>query len=165
MIDVEGGAALDVGVERVLGGLRSLSDLTAPLAVSYLERIGRPLADLTLHDGARIVSAGYAAHLAVEGDGAPYGVTSMPVLATLPDLRHGRAPGDLLLRVVKATRRPFPALCAVEPATWEGFVAERTARTARTGSDLGRELVDGLLRFGWILRQVDIHYGLAAERV
>jgi hypothetical protein len=51
---------------------------------------------------------------------------------------------------------------------WEGFVRILTRRT----HDLVPEgeglvpvvVVDGLARVGWILRQVDIHYGLAPQR-
>ena len=147
----------------MLRRLGSLSDLTAPLAIAYLDRIARPTPGLTPESGVRITSGGYAAHMAVEADGVPFGVTTIPVLGTLPDLRGGRAPQDLLLRVVKATRRPFPGLRAVDGPTWEGFVSRRLGRLQRAGAELERPLVDGLLRFGWILRQVDLRYGLAPE--
>ncbi|MCU4186915.1 hypothetical protein K6U06_21295 [Acidiferrimicrobium sp. IK] len=156
------GQALDAAAERVLAGLSSLSDLTAPLAISYLDRVGKPTPWMTPAAGVRITSAGYAAHMAVEADGAAFGVESVPVLGTLPDLRRGRPPQDLLLRVVKATRKTFPVIRAVDDLTWEGFVSRRMARV---DDELNRPLVDGLLRFGWVLRQVDLRYGLEPEKV
>ncbi len=147
----------------MLSTLTSLSDVTAPLAIDYIERIRRPTPALTEERGVQLTSAGYAAHLAIEADGTVFDVTEIPVLGTLPDLRRGRPPQDLLLRVVKATRKPFPAIRAVDDPTWEGFV---TRRMARLGQDveLERGLVDGLLRFGWVLRQVDLRYRTEPER-
>jgi hypothetical protein len=84
-------------------------------------------------------------------------VTAIPVLGTLPE----RPPADLLLRVVKATRRSFETIRAVDGPTWEALV---TIVAARAGADLERGLVDGLLRFGWVLRQVDLAYGAQPER-
>ena len=158
--DAARGRALDAAAEAVLAGLSSLSDLTAPLAISYLDRIGRPTPWMTPEAGVLVTSAGYAAHMAVEADGGPFGVTTLAVLGTLPDLRRGRPPQDLLLRVVKATRKTFSAIRAVDELTWEGFVSRRMARV---GEELDRPLVDGLLRFGWVLRQVDLRYGLEPE--
>lgn len=155
--DRAAGEALDAAALAVLGGLRSLSDLTSPLALTYLERIGRPIQALSPEAGARITSTGYAAHLAVESDAPAFGVTAIPVLGTLPE----RPPADLLLRVVKATRRSFETIRAVDGPTWEALV---TIVAARAGADLERGLVDGLLRFGWVLRQVDLAYGAQPER-
>lgn len=155
------GGALDRAAAAEAGRLASLSDLTAPLAVAYLDRIDRTAPDLTVRAAAALCATGYGAHLAVEADAGAFGVSELPVLGTLPDLRGGRPPQDLLLRVVKATRRPFPAIRAVDGPTWEGFVA---ARTAASEPPLARALVDGLLRFGWVLRQVDLRYGTSPER-
>ena len=158
--DAERGGALDRAAAAAAARLSSLSDLTAPLAVSYLERIERTAAALTTGSGAALTALGYAAHTAVEADGGPWGVVEVPVLGDLPARRGGRPPQDLLLRVVKATRRPFPSIRAVDGPTWEGFV---TARTAATDPPLDRALVDGILRFGWVLRQVDLRYGTTPE--
>lgn len=157
--------------------LRSLSELTSRLAIEYLERIGRVRdvsytrptkpAELRLAHGVAVTTAGYAAHVAVETDPAAFGVTDVPVLGTLPDPRGGRPPQDLLLRVVKTTRRPFPSVRAVNDEVWSGLVDCATWRAhTRAGPDelpLDRSVVDALLRFGWVLRQVDLHYGLAPE--
>lgn len=159
--DAERGQALDTAAQQVVAGLSSLSDLTAPLAIAYLDRIGRPTPSLTAGAGARTTSAGYAAHMAVEADPAAFGVTTLPVLGTLPDLRRGRPPQDLLLRVVKATKKPFPVVRAVDDLTWEGFVSRQLQRL---DVELDRALIDGLLRFGWVLRQVDLRYELEPER-
>ncbi|HET9692144.1 MAG TPA: hypothetical protein VFP61_13410 [Acidimicrobiales bacterium] len=137
--------------------MQPLSDLSAPLALRYLERIARTAPALTPQTGALLTSLGHAAHRAVEADGSPWGVTEVPVLS-LPD----RPPGDLLLRLVKESRRPFPALRAVDAPTWEGFV---DAVTAREGTTVGRPMVDGLVRLGWLLRQVDLRYGDSAAEL
>jgi hypothetical protein len=168
--DGELGSRLDERAQAVMAGLQSLSELTAPLAVDYMDRIRRPLADLSPADGVATVTAGYSAHLAVEADPAAFGAADVPVLGTLPPPRDGRPPTDLLLRVVKASRKPFPAIRAVSGPAWEGFTACVTRRVHDRQAAAGAALfldpavVDGLLRFGWVLRQVDIHYGLEPER-
>jgi hypothetical protein len=150
------GASLDRAAKAQVRRLRSLSELTAPLALGYLERIGRATPDLTTEVGVLITTTGYAAHLAVEADGKPWGVTEMPVIGSLPPTPTG----DLTLRLIKASRRSFYALRAVDGPTWESFVSRRTAAT---DPPLQRGLVEGLLQFGWLLRQTDIHYGLEPE--
>lgn len=162
-----------------MGGVVSLSSLTSPLAVKYIERVARPMAAMSVEDGALLIVRGYMAHLLVEQDPAAFSVHDIPVLGDLPPLnRRGRPPQDLLLRVVKATKRQFPAICALEPPVWEGLVvaaaghAHARSRRARadgssdaaSGDALDITLVDGLLRTGWVLRQVDIAYGLHPEQ-
>ncbi|HLH47349.1 MAG TPA: hypothetical protein VKV25_09330 [Acidimicrobiales bacterium] len=163
--------ALDQAVEATLGDLLSLSTLTSALAVEYLERIKHALKALRLEDGVYVTTRAYAAHLAVEADPAAYGATDVPVLGTLPAARNGQAPRDLLNRIVRASRRGFDHLRAVDGAVWEGFVDATTwrvhERRASGGEDaayLDPLVVDGLVRFGWLLRQVDLHYGMEPER-
>jgi hypothetical protein len=173
----EGGelaAELDRSVEEGMGGLVSLSALTSSLAVTYLERIKHALKQLSLEAGVVVTTRGYVAHLVVESDPSAYGAAGVPVLGTLPPARHGRPPQDLLTRVVKATRRGFEAIRAVDEGTWDGFVACTTYRVhERGGSALDEAgdagfvdplVIDGLVRFGWVLRQADIHYGMRPER-
>ena len=93
----------------------------------------------------------------------------MPVLGTLPALKKGRPPQDLLSRVVKASRgRGFAAICALSPPAWDGWVwclTKRAHDAAATGADLvPLEALDGVARFAWVLRQTDLHYGLSPER-
>jgi hypothetical protein len=148
-------------VEGELGKLSSLSPLTAPLAVDYVQRVARPMSAMSLEAGVRLIAAGYLAHRVVETDPAAFSVDTIPVLGNLPPPdRKGRAPRDLLTRVVKATRRSFPAICGLPADTWDGFVL---AVAAWPGPALSVPLVDGLLRTGWVLRQVDLAYGLDAE--
>ncbi len=159
---------MDAAGQQRATALRSLSELTSVVALQYLERIAKPTPALTLANGVSLTTGGYAAHLAVEADPAAFEVADVPVLATLPPLRNGRPPQDLVLRVVKATRRSFPSLCAVAPEVWEGLVDASTRRaddrTVADAEPLDRPVVDALLRFGWLLRQVDLHYGLEPER-
>ncbi|HWG73119.1 MAG TPA: hypothetical protein VG184_03580 [Acidimicrobiales bacterium] len=190
--DGEVAGELDRRVSEALPTVISLSELTSPLIVSYVERVARPMGAMSAPAGARIGVRGYLAHLLVESDPAAFGVDDIPVLGSLPPLnRHGRLPQDLLTRVVKATRRQFPVICAVAPATWDGFVVATSghvhteARKAAgagggttrggpgsAGGSVGARpepgyldplLVDGLLRTGWVLRQVDLAYGLEPD--
>lgn len=173
--------ALDVAVTASLGGMAALSSLTTSLAVAYLERVQRPISAMTLASGVFITTRGYVAHRAVEADPPAYGALDVPVLGTLPPLRRGRPPQDLLNRVVKATRRNFELIRAVDADVWDGFVLHTLWRihdqaeieadviAGEEGIDhvepsyLDVSVVDGLTRFGWILRQVDIHYGLEPD--
>ena len=158
---------LDDEVDAAMNEVISLSSLTAPVAVDYLERLSRPVPALTPASGAQIVGRSYVAHLVVESDPAGFGAPDVPVLGTLPALRKGRPPQDLLSRVVKASRRQFEPIRAVTTPGWDGFVLCLTKRAhdAASGDDyLALAVVDGLARFGWVLRQVDIHYGLDPER-
>jgi hypothetical protein len=159
---------LDRAVDDEMFSLASLSSLTAPLALEYLERVGRPIPSLSPQMGVQIVGRAYAAHLVVEADPRAYGAVDVPVLGTLPPLRRGSPPRDLLSRVVKASRRSFELIRAVSTPVWDGFVHCLTKRAhdlAAGAEDLVPiESVDGLARFGWVLRQVDIHYGLSPER-
>jgi hypothetical protein len=145
----------------------SLSPLTAPLALDYLDRVGRPVPTLTPAVGVQIVGRTYVAHLLLEQDPGRYGAPDVPVLATLPPLKKGRPPQDLLNRVVKASRRSFEPLCALSPPAWDGF-AWCLTRRCHDGADpdglVPPDVVEGLARFAWVLRQVDIHYGLEPER-
>jgi hypothetical protein len=173
--------ALDKAVTSSLGGMAALSSLTTSLAVAYLERVQTPISAMTLASGVFITTRSYVAHRTVEGDPAAYGAVDVPVLGTLPELRKGRPPQDLLNRVVKATRRNFELVRALDADVWDGFVLHTAWRIhdqagveAATIADeeeldhvepsyLDLSVVDGLTRFGWILRQVDIHYGLEPD--
>ncbi len=173
-VDGEWAAALDERAEALLSTVVSLSELSTSLALDYLERLSRPWPALTPSIGARLVARSYTAHMAVEADPAAFGAVDVPVLDTLPPARGSRAPQGLLNHVVKASRGPFPAVCAVSPGTWEGFVTccmyrvHEDARRASPGSEtsewLGRPVVDGVARFGWVVRQVDIFYRQQPER-
>jgi hypothetical protein len=173
--------ALDRAVTASVGGMAALSSLTTSLAVDYIERVQHPIPALTLASGVVVTTRGYAAHRAVEADPAAYGAVDIPVLGTLPPLRRGRPPQDLLSRVVKASKRNFPALRAVDAEVWDAIVlhtqvrvhdqAEAEAAAFAEAEDLDEvepayleiDVVDGLTRLGWLLRQVDIHYGLEPE--
>lgn len=151
--------------------LQSLSPLSERLALAYVERVGQPMAAMPLAAGARVVVEGYLAHLAIERAPRDFEIDDIPVHGTFPPLnRHGRPPQDLLTRVVKVTRRHFETVCALSPDEWSALVAAVTAAVhARVGETeegkglLAPELVDGLLRTGWVLRQVDLAYGLEPD--
>ncbi len=159
---------LDRDADASLASVTSLSPLSAPMALDYMDRVGRPVPTLTPEVGAQIVGRTYVAHLLVEGDPGRYGSADVPVLGTLPPLKKGRPPQDLLSRVVKASRRSFAPICALTPAAWEGFVwcLTKRAHDAAPSADelIPTAVVDGIARFAWVLRQVDIHYGLQPER-
>lgn len=170
-LGADGGIArdLDHEVDAEMTRVTSLSPLTSQLAVSYMERLGRPIPSLTPPIGVLLVGRTYVAHMVVESDPGRYGSPDVPVLGTLPPLKKGRPPQDLLSRAVKASRgKGFAALCALSPAAWEGFVMCLTKRAhdaAPSGDELvASDVVDGVARYGWILRQVDLHYGLSPER-
>jgi hypothetical protein len=158
---------LDESAGRFAATIVSLSPLTAGLAIDYIDRLARPIPSLTPAAGVELVTRSYAAHLAVEQDPQAFGAADVPVLGTLPPLRHGRPPQDILSRAVKASRRNFPAIRAVSAPVWEGFVVLLTGRLHERVADdddlVAPEVVDGLARFGWVLRQVDIHYDLSPE--
>lgn len=167
--------ALEQAAREEGARLTSLSSLTTQLAIDYLDRLARPIPALTPASGVQLVASGYAARLAVERDPARFKAPEqLPELASLPPIRRGRPPQDLLTRAVKATRRGFPAVRAVPPGVWDGFVLLLTARTHEGlpeddgGEDgpglLAGEVVDGLARLGWVLRLVDVRYGLEPER-
>jgi hypothetical protein len=164
---------LDQAAEQTMRTLRALSDLTVPLALAYLDRIARPLQALDLESAVRLTTRGYAAHLAVEERGRDLGVEEVPVLGHLPPIRHGRPSQGLLTQIVKLTRRGFDAIRAVTAPTWDGLVvitAGRLHAGRRKGPDgtlpppLDVEVIDALLRFGWVLRQVDLFYGFQPDR-
>ncbi len=165
--DEENARRLDASAAINTETILSLSQLTADLALDYIDRLVRPISSLTPQAGVDIVTRAYAAHLAVEQEPGSYGAVDVPVLA-LPQPRHGRPPQDLLTRAVKASRRRFPAVRAVNEPVWHGFVVLLTMRIHEAAQDGGElvsgEVVDGLARFGWVLRQVDIHYKLEPER-
>ena len=180
--DGEDARRLDAAVDSAMSTVAALSSLTSPLAIDYLDRLTRPVPALTPEMGVQIVGRSYVAHMVVEADPLEYGAVDVPVLGTLPPLRRGSPPQDLLVRVVKAARRSFPVICALTIPTWDGFV-RCVAKRGHDLADLGDrahqahqgrqpddesfvtiEVVDGLARFGWVLRQVDIHYGLEPER-
>jgi hypothetical protein len=167
--DGEAARRLDLEVDALMPTIAALSSLTSPLALDYLQRLERPIPALTPASGVQIVSRAYVAHAVVEIDPGTFGAGSVPVLNTLPPLRHGgQPPQGLLTRVVKASRRKFQRIRALPEAVWDGYV-RCLARRAHDHTGDGQELiavevVDGLARFGWVLRQVDIHYGLEPER-
>ena len=157
---------LDAEVDKEMARVSALSTLTSPLAVSYMERLSRPIPSLTPEIGVLIVGRTYVAHMVVESDPNRFGASDVPVLGTLPPLKKGRPPQDLLTRVVKVSRgRTFPPICALTPAAWEGLVRATTKRAhdAAAGELVSLEVVDGVARFAWVLRQVDLHYGLSPE--
>jgi hypothetical protein len=157
-------------VDTTMGSVRSLSSLTSPVALEYLDRLARPIPTLTAEAGVQIVTRSYVAHLVVERQPSAFGVTDVPVLGTLPPLRRGSPPQDLSTRVVKASRRNFELIRAVSNPVWEGFVRDLTRRAHDQAPEVAPDqlldlpVVDGLARFGWVLRQVDLHYGLEPER-
>lgn len=159
---------LDADVEGALSSVVSLSALTAPLALEYSDRLARPVPMLTPDLAVQVVGRGYVAHMLVEDDPGRVGATEVPVVGTLPPPKKGRPPQDLLSRVVKLSRRSFAPVCALTIPAWEGFVwclTKRLHDRAPEPEDLvPLEVVDGLARFAWVLRQVDIHYGLDPER-
>jgi hypothetical protein len=160
---------LDGEVDRAMAGLTALSPLTSELAVAYMDRLGRPIPSLTPPIGIQLVGRSYVAHTVVESDPGRFGAADVPVLGTLPPLKKGRVPQDLLSRVVKASRgRSFPPICALSPAAWEGFVWCLTRRahdmTVAGDDPVALEVVDGVARFAWVLRQADLHYGWEPER-
>ncbi|HUE61115.1 MAG TPA: hypothetical protein VMO88_16220 [Acidimicrobiales bacterium] len=164
----ENARRLDASAALIRETILSLSQVTADVALDYIDRLARPIPSLSPQAAVEIVSRAYAAHLAVEEDPGGYGAVDIPVLGSLPPPRKGHPPQDLLTRVVKASRRSFPAIRAVDEPVWEGFVVLLTMRVheAQTNDSelLADEVVDGLARFGWVLRQVDIHYKLEPER-
>lgn len=169
---------LDARVSSALPGLVSLSSLTSPLAVDYVQRVARPMVAMPVEAGVRLIARGYLAHLLIEEDPSAFAVDDIPVLGDLPPLgRRGQPPRDLLTRVVKASRRQFPVVCALPAPAWEGLVLATTGHTneewvvaaqpgstGRVAAGLDTALVDGLMKTGWLLRQVDIHYRLEPER-
>jgi hypothetical protein len=150
---------LDEAVDELMPRLTSLSPLTSHLAADYIDRIARPFPALSGPVGALVMARAYAAHLAVEADPPRFGAVDVPVLGTLPGLRrNGSPPQDLLLRVVKATRKGFELIRAVSTPVWDGFVH---CLADRVEVDVPVASIEGLARVGWVLRQVDIHYGLS----
>jgi hypothetical protein len=163
-------ARLEVAVDEAMASILALSSLTSPLTLEYLDRLARPIPALTPETGVQIVTRAYVAHLVVERQPAAFGAIDVPVLGTLPPLRRRSPPRDLLVRVVKASRRNFEVIRAVSTPVWNGFVRGVTRRAHERVPEPGPsglvavEVVDGLARFGWVLRQVDIHYGLEPEQ-
>ncbi|HWE55714.1 MAG TPA: hypothetical protein VG435_09385 [Acidimicrobiales bacterium] len=160
---------LDHRVDEEMERITALSALTSMLAVDYMERLTRPVPSLTPEIGVLLVGRTYVAHTVVEGDSGRFGAPDVPVLGTLPPLKKGRPPQDLMSRVVKVSRgRTFPPLCALSPAAWDGFVhclTKRAHDVAPSDHDLiDVKVVDGVAAFAWVLRQVDLHYGLEPER-
>lgn len=160
---------LDGRVDEEMEHVSALSSLTSPIAVDYMQRLTRPVPSLTPEIGVLLVGRTYVAHMVVETDPGRFGAPDIPVLGTLPPLRKGRPPQDLMSRVVKVSRgRTFPPLCALSPAAWRGYVYCLTKRAhdmALAGDELiDLKVVDGVASFAWVLRQVDLHYGLEPER-
>lgn len=168
--------ALDMAVVDAMAGMAGLSSLSSAVAVGYVERVGRALGALGAATGVYLTTRGYAAHLVVEAAPGAYGAVDVPVLSTLPPARDGHAPRDLTTRLVRASRRGFEHIRAVDADVWEGFVAlttwrvhdaasggEPVAAASASATGLDPAVVDGLVRFGWLLRQADIHYGLSPE--
>jgi hypothetical protein len=164
---------LDDATNGVVASLHGLSDLTVPLALNYLDRIARPLGALDLESAVRITTRGYAAHLVIEERGRDFGVETVPVLSDLPTMKRGVAPQGLLTRIVKVTRRNFEGIRAVNGPTWDALIVVNAGHlhAARRKGDDGKlppaldvSVIDALLRFGWVLRQVDLFYGLEPDR-
>jgi hypothetical protein len=164
---------LDIAATAEAASLHGLSDLTIPLALDYLDRIARPLEALDLESAVRVTTRGYAAHLVLEARGRDFGIDTVPVLDDLPPRKRGAVPQGLLTRIIKATRRNFAAIRAVNGPTWDGFVAlnaghlhqaRRQGEGGKLPPALDVSVVDALLRFGWVLRQVDLFYGLEPDR-
>ncbi len=166
--DGEVARRLDLEVDALMPTIAALSSLTSPLALDYLQRLERPIPALTPASGVQIVSRSYVAHAVVEADPGTFEAGAVPVLNSLPPLRRGGVPPqDLLTRVVKASRRKFERIRAVPEPVWDGYVrclARRAHELVDAEEFLAVEVVDGLARFGWVLRQVDIRYGLEPER-
>jgi hypothetical protein len=160
---------LIAAVDEAAPSLLSLSSLTSPLALDYLDRLKRPIPALTPNTGVQIVTRSYVAHIVTERDPRAYGAVDIPVLGTLPPLKRGSPPQDLLTRVVKASRRGFEMIRAVPTPVWNGFVrgllrqAHDQVADAEEEEFLSVEVVDGLARVSWVFRQVDLHYGLEPE--
>jgi hypothetical protein len=160
---------LIAAVDEAALSVRSLSSLTSPLAMDYLDRLTRPIPALTPTAGVQIITRSYVAHLVTERDPVAFGGLDVPVLGTLPPLKRGSPPRDLLTRVVKATRGGFDMIRAVPAPVWNGFVrslvrlAHDEAGESPPYGLLAVESVDGLARVGWVFRQVDLHYGQAPE--
>ena len=164
---------LNQRVGRRLADVVELSPLTSELTVAYVERVAGPMSAMSLPAGARLIARGYLAQLVIEEDPSAFAIEDIPVWGALPPLRHGRPPRDMLTRVIKASRRHFAMVCCLSPEAWEAFVVATTAEVhaeALSGTPGGQdlegagllapELVDGMLRTGWLLRQVDLAYGL-----
>ncbi len=160
-------AVLDRAAGEILAGIAALSPLTTPMASSYAERISRPLA-VGFDSAVLATTRGYAAHMGVEADPGAFGALDVPVLGNLPPARGGRPPADLLNRVVRATRRGFEHIRAVDEQVWVGLAACTTSRVHRQeghdGPFADPAVVEALLRVGWVLRQVDLHYHQEPER-
>lgn len=165
--DADDAKRLDESADRNTRKIVSLSPLTTGMAIDYIDRLARPIPSLSGELGVEIVTHAYAAHLAVEQDPAAFGAVDVPVLGTLPPFKRGRPPQDILTRAVKATRRGFPVIRAVSGPVWDGYVMLLSRRIHQTQPDdenlIALEVIDGLARFGWVLRQVDIHYKLSPE--
>ena len=188
--------ALDRRVGNRLPALSSLSPITSPLVVDYVKRVGGPIKSMSPSAGARVVARGYVAHIVVEHDPNIVGAPDVPVLGDLPPLnKRGQPPGDLMMRIVKASRRHFEGICALSLDGWDAYVTVSLAHVhddaeliagAGGGEDgeggagagageggeggepdgpayLSEEVVDGLMRTGWLLRQVDLAYGQEPE--
>jgi hypothetical protein len=67
-------AAVDEAVPTVL----SLSSLTSPLALDYLDRLTRPIPALTPMAGVQILTRSYVAHLVTEHDPGAFGGIDVP---------------------------------------------------------------------------------------
>jgi hypothetical protein len=159
---------LDREVDGQMPSVSSLSALTSPMALGYLERLQRPIPTLSLASGVQIVSRSYVAHLVVEADPDSFRAEGVSTLATFPAMRRGGSPPqDLVTRVVKVTRRNFEEIRAVSTPVWEGYVRCLSKRAhdhePKDAEVVAVEVVDALARFGWVLRQVDLQYGLHPE--
>jgi hypothetical protein len=160
---------LDREVDAQMPLVAALSAVTSPMALDYLERLERPIPTLSSASGVQIVTRSYMAHVVVEADPEAFGTKAVSVFATFPPMRRaGVPPQDLVTRVVKATRRNFDEIRNVSSPVWQGYVRCLSKR-AHDHEPVGEELlaidvIDALARFGWVLRQVDVQYGLHEER-
>lgn len=156
---------LDGAVSERLPEVVDLSALTTPLLTGYVERVRRPLSQLPVDVALTLGMRGYLTEQLIEQEPERFGIVDIPVMGGLPE----RPPRDLLVRVVKASRGAFPRLRAVNDGVWSGLVslamwrAHQQIPASPEGTYPIREVIDGLLRIGWLLRQVDLFYRLEPE--
>lgn len=169
-------------VERRHSELPALTRITTPLASQHVQRLRVGMPSLTPHTAYGLVLRGYTAHLLVEADPSSFGATRVPDIVEMPDLdRNGEPRRDLLTYVVKVTLRSFEIVRGIPPDVWEGLAVCTTWRIHDDGPAsspdavekadgevipllLSPEVIEGLLRFGWVLRAADLAYDLEPAR-
>jgi hypothetical protein len=176
-------------VERGHANLVSLTRVTTPLAAQHVQRLRVAMPSLSRLTAYALVRRGYTAHLLVEADPGCFGAARVPDIVEMPPLDRDGAPRrELLTFVVKVTLRSFGVLRGIPPDVWEGLAVCTTWRihddvpTGPTASPdspaedadadaldeplalLSQEVIEGLLRFGWVLRATDLAYGMEPAR-